>query len=128
MKMTAAARKSATEHPFYVKAWTSWADHDPLTVGFQAEADARAFAAGRPEPLIDLVKRETYANGRPTGGGNVIAARRMLAHPGEPGIITSREDAFPKQHVRSHCQQERPPCRAPGGRYRCRLLSSPKSD
>lgn len=65
------AYRSAVAHPYHVSTYRGWADHHPLVVGFQTEDEARAYAAGRPEPLIDLVQRDC----------GVIAARRMLRHP-----------------------------------------------
>lgn len=62
------ARFAAT-FPYAVHLYADWADHDGIHVGFQSESDARRFAAGRPEPLVDLVRRD----------GGVIANRRMLA-------------------------------------------------
>ena len=63
------AYRSAVAHPFHVSLYADWSDHDGLTVGFQTEEEARSFAASRPEPLIDLVRRD----------GGVIAQRRLIA-------------------------------------------------
>ena len=63
------AYRSAVAHPYHVSLYAGWADHVGLTVGFQTEEEARSFAASRPEPLIDLVRRD----------GGVIAQRRLIA-------------------------------------------------
>ena len=62
------AYRSAVAHPYHVSLYAGWADHVGLTFGFQTEEEARSFAASRPEPLIDLVRRDH----------GVIAARRMV--------------------------------------------------
>ena len=84
------AYRSAVAHPFHVSLYAGWSDHDGLTVGFQTEEEARSFAASRPEPLVDLVRRD----------GGVIAQRRMVAHPTWAGTGRSRVfraiDAFPQ--------------------------------
>jgi hypothetical protein len=97
------AYRSAVAHPYHVSTYQSWADHDPFVVGFQTEAEARAYAAGRPEPLIDLVQRDV----------GVIAARRAFgAH-----TFTYRDD-FPPMCWQSPCptdpaypHNEQPSCR-----------------
>ena len=66
------AYRSAVAHPYHVSAWAGLTDHEPTTVGFQTEDEARRFASLRPEPLIDLVSRDA---------GRVIACRRQLDHP-----------------------------------------------
>lgn len=53
-----AAYRSAVAHPYHVSAYRDWSSAAPVTVGFQTEAEARAFAASRPEPIIDLVERD----------------------------------------------------------------------
>ena len=76
--------RSAVAHPYYVQLWASWDAAEPVTVGFQSEDDARAFAASRPEPIIDLVRRDD----------GIIAYRRLIAYPGgspSPGL----HDDFP---------------------------------
>ena len=83
-----AAYRSAVAHPFHVSTYTGWSDHEPTVVGFQTEAEARAYAAGRPEPLIDLVKRDA----------GVIAARRRF------GLHTfAYRDDFPPMCWQSPC-------------------------
>jgi hypothetical protein len=75
---------SAVAHPWHVSLWADWTG-DPVTVGFRDEQAARAFAASRPEPIVDLVARDR----------GVIACRRLLAHPlGPPGIPAY--DDFPE--------------------------------
>jgi hypothetical protein len=76
-----AAYNTVMAMPYRVSAYTSWYDHTGTHVGFQTEAEARRFASLRPEPIIDLSVREDYASGRPTGGGNMLATRRLVAHP-----------------------------------------------
>lgn len=85
---TTGAYRSAVSHPYFVQLFAGWADHSPLTVGFQTRTEAESFAAGRPEPLIDLI-----ANGR-----GVVAARRLVAHPEQSGPWTPRDD-FPPRSV-----------------------------
>jgi hypothetical protein len=65
------AYRSAVAHPFHVSCYRDWSSAAPVTVGFQTEAEARAFASMRPEPIIDLVERDR----------GPIAARRMRSHP-----------------------------------------------
>lgn len=65
------AYESAVAHPYHVSAYRDWSVGNGVTVGFQTEAEARSFAAGRPEPLIDLARR----------GEGVIAVRRLQPHP-----------------------------------------------
>lgn len=65
------AYRSATSHPFHVHTYTDWKSDPSTVVGFQAEAEARRYAASRPEPIIDLVQRDR----------GVVASRRMLPHP-----------------------------------------------
>ena len=81
--------RSDHQYPYHVSLYADWSD-DGLTVGFQTEEEARSFAASRPEPLIDLVKRDH----------GVIAQRRMVAHPTWAGTGRSRVfraiDAFPQ--------------------------------
>lgn len=85
--MTAGARASARQHPFFVDLYDDWSDHDPVTVGFQSIQDARRFAASRPEPIIDLVRR----------GTGVRAVRRMIPHPAAAiGTFVERDD-FPQE-------------------------------
>lgn len=76
-----AAYRSAIAHPFHVSAWLDWRA-DPVTVGFGTEAEARGFATSRPEPIIDLVRRDH----------GVIAWRRMLAHPSTTTYLTGWSD------------------------------------
>lgn len=87
-----AAYESAVAHPFHVHAYTDWADHDGTHVGFQTEAEARSFASMRPEPLIDLVQRES---GRVRPGGDVIASRRLVPHPLAHDRMFVPHDDFP---------------------------------
>lgn len=68
--------RAAVSCPFHVSLYADW-HADPTTVGFQSEAEARAFASIRPEPLVDLVQRERYHDGRRWEQG-VIAVRRMM--------------------------------------------------
>lgn len=78
------AYRSAIAHPYHVSTFADWSiDADGVTVGFLTEHDARAFAASRPEPLIDLVRRND----------GMIAQRRMLAH--SEGTFVPRDD-FPQ--------------------------------
>jgi hypothetical protein len=63
--------RSAVAHPFHVSCYRDWSAAAPVTVGFQTEAEARRFASMRPEPIIDLVKRDA----------GIIARRRMATHP-----------------------------------------------
>lgn len=90
-----AAIKSAMAHPFRVQAWPSWDAHGGIVVGFQTEAEARRFASLRPESLIDLSVREDYASGRPTGGGNMLATRRLVPHPAMSDRTFVARDDFP---------------------------------
>ena len=80
--------RSAVAHPFHVALHASWEyGCEPLVVGFQSEDAARAFAASRPEPLVDLVRR----------GCGIIASRRLVGHPLNKAIgsrFTPRDD-FP---------------------------------
>lgn len=69
-----AAYAAAMAHPFVIQTFPDWRPADGVTVGFQSEIEARQFAARRPEPLIDLIKR----------GAGVIAARRLVPHPQDP--------------------------------------------
>lgn len=89
-----AAIKSAIEHPFHVRAFRAWSDHEGIAVGFQTEAEARAFAAGRPEPLIDLVAR--FVPGVSGPNPHVIGVRRLQPHPDEPILAIRGRDDFPQ--------------------------------
>jgi hypothetical protein len=82
-----AAYQSAVEHPYHVRAYRDWSDHDGIAVGFQSLAEAVAFAASRPEPLIDLVSRFGYGPGGWLYRDNpaVIQSRRLIAHPAMTG-------------------------------------------
>ena len=81
-----AAYRSAVAHPFHVSAFADWSEATvPVTVGFQTEAEARAFASMRPEPIIDLARK----------GDGVIAVRRMIDHPLLPGLASMHDD-FPE--------------------------------
>lgn len=91
------AYRSAVAHPYHVSTYRDWSAADPTTVvGFQTENEARAYAAGRPEPLIDLVQRDC----------GVIAARRMLrpmlAPHAEREPFVGRDD-FPPMCWRAGC-------------------------
>lgn len=78
------AYRSAVAHPFHVQCYASWEEHDPtVTVGFQTEEEARSFAASRPEPIIDLARRDV----------GCIAQRRAIAHPRNP--FSNVRDDFP---------------------------------
>lgn len=85
MDYTSGAYRSAVAHPYHVSAYRSWDDHDPTVVGFQTEAEARSFAVGRPEPLIDLVQRDC----------GVIAARRLVPFMDHRIDFIARDD-FPQ--------------------------------
>jgi hypothetical protein len=82
--------------PYIVTTYPDWTPGNGTSVGFQTEQEARRFASLRPEPLIDLIATEYRGEGasrRPTGGGRVIATRRMHGHPAMPGCHT--HDDFP---------------------------------
>lgn len=106
-----AAYRSAVAHPFHVSTYTGWADHEPTVVGFQTEAEARAYASGRPEPLIDLITRD----------GMVLAVRRMVRPMLAPHAMREPfvgRDDFPPMCWSSRCptdpaypHNEQPSCR-----------------
>ena len=78
-----AAYRSAVAHPYFVSAYADWSESTPpVTVGFQTEAEARAFASLRSEPIIDLVRK----------GDGIIAVRRLLDHPMMPGLSSMHDD------------------------------------
>lgn len=83
---TAAARRLAVTMPYHATLYAGWDDHRGTVVGFQSEDEARAFAASRPEPLIDLCRK----------GDGVIGIRRMVAHPLLPTDILQLRDDFPQ--------------------------------
>lgn len=89
-----AAYRSAVAHPYHVSTYADWSSADPTTVvGFQTETEARAYASGRPEPLIDLVQRDC----------GVIAARRMVP------FMDHRIDFMPRDDFPSMCWSSRCP-------------------
>ncbi len=81
-----AAYRSAVAHPYHVHLYRDWSDHSPVVVGFQTEAEARAFAVSRPEPIIDMVQRDC----------GMVAARRMFVHPATPTAVFTPSDDFPQ--------------------------------
>lgn len=82
-----AAYNAAVAHPYHVSTFPDWRAYNGVTVGFQTEAEARSFAAGRPENLIDLVRR----------GHGVIATRRLIPHPQDSNRDSFRpRDDFPQ--------------------------------
>jgi hypothetical protein len=75
------AYREAIRQPYHVSTYAGWTMADPTAVvGFPTEAEARDFARSRPEPLIDMVRRDC----------GIQAARRMAAHPSLPVGVTPR--------------------------------------
>lgn len=77
------AYRAAVRMPYHVSMFASWSS-DPTTVGFVYEDEARTFASLRPEPIIDLVRRNV----------GILGARRMLAHP-SGALVDFLFDDFP---------------------------------
>ena len=80
-----AAYREAIRQPYHVTTYPDWTAEPSSIVGFATAAAARSFARSRPEPLIDMVRRDF----------GLEAVRRMLRHPATPGLPPLRDDFQP---------------------------------
>ena len=67
------------------ESWGQYHSHHPEWASFDTLAEARAYAAARPEPLVDITT-VTWSRGRKS-----IATRRLVPHPMQAAAIASGE-------------------------------------